>query len=284
MKHLIAILTCSATLLATGMASGQQGAITSDTRDGPLTLSTFDYTAGAFCSLTWKGVQFIDARDHGRCLQSASSFDHLGENYNPTEAGASMFTDGLLPAPSSSQLMNYVIDKATLAAEVRMAFWNPVNGRKLSDHVHRKWVQAGLTGRPNVIAYALDFEIPPNEVFNVGQFEVLTGYMPVRFSKFYTLDPSTGAMNDLSDGPGEQNLPIIFATADGKHALGVWSPSGLTYGRWRFSDCVKWNAVKRVTNPRGTQRFRVFNVIGNVLEVRAGVQALAKSAPSAGNS
>jgi hypothetical protein len=28
----------------------------------------------------------------------------------------------------------------------------------------------------------------------------------------------------LSDGPGEQDLPVVLATSDGKHALGLFTP------------------------------------------------------------
>ena len=57
-----------------------------------IVIRTSDRTAGAICSLTWKGKEFIDAADHGRELQSASNFDVAGdlkdETFNPTEAGS----------------------------------------------------------------------------------------------------------------------------------------------------------------------------------------------------
>lgn len=37
-------------------------------------IRTCDYDAGAICSLTWNGQQFIDDYDHGRQLQSAVTF------------------------------------------------------------------------------------------------------------------------------------------------------------------------------------------------------------------
>lgn len=265
MKQLIVI----AALIA-GTASAQTGSISSMTDRGPLTLSTFDYTAGAFCSMTWGGVQFIDAKDHGRCLQSAVSFDGMGEAFNPTEAGGSQFTDGFLPAPSSSKVMNYVIDRATLATEIRMAFWDPVAGQRTSSYVHRKWVQVGMPGKPRVIAYGADFEIPATASHSVGQFEILTGYMPSNFSRFYTLNPATGALQTLDDGPGEQAHPVIFSTADGQHAIGIYSVTPLVgggYGRWRFADCVKWNVVSRASGPRGTVRFNVRVVVGTLNQV-----------------
>ena len=53
-----------------------------------LTISTSARLAGAIGSLTWNGIEFINQDDHGRELQSASSFDGLGECFNPTEAGS----------------------------------------------------------------------------------------------------------------------------------------------------------------------------------------------------
>src|SRR5918992_2143889 len=44
--------------------------------------------AGAIHSLRWRGKEFVNSYDHGRQIQSASSFDGLGECYNPTEAGS----------------------------------------------------------------------------------------------------------------------------------------------------------------------------------------------------
>lgn len=260
-------------------AFGQQGSITSKTDTGPLVMSTYTATAGAFCSLTHRGVEYIDGKDHGRCLQSAASYDWLGEAFNPTEAGASIFTDGGLPNPSSSQVMNYVADDATLATEVRMAFWNPVAGQRTSNYIHRKWVQAGLPGRPRVVAYAVDFEIPPGAVHSIAQLELLTGYMPPRFNKFLALNLATGGLSDLSDGPGEQPHPIIFSTADGQHAMGILSLTPLVgggYGRWRHPDCVKWNAVTRVPSPRGTVRSELRIAVGTVGQVQQDLIAISK--------
>lgn len=107
-----------------------------------------------------------------------------------------------------------------------------------------------------------------------GQFEVLTAYMPTEFSQFYTVSKS-GNVSVLSDTPaGEQTLPIMFATSGGSHALGIYMPGlpqpeypAAGYGRWRFPDCVKFNAVMRLANPSGVYRFTVYLVIGTQQEV-----------------
>ncbi len=247
-------------LLLSLSAHAQVGSISSMTANGPLVLSTFDYTAGAFCSVKWNGLEFIDANDHGRCLQSAMSVDWLGEGYNPTEAGSS--PDGNLPRPSSSKVMNYVIDKSTLATEVRMAFWNPVNGVRTSNYVHRKWVQVGIPGRPNVIRYEVAFEIPADSNHGVAQKEWLTAYLTPSLKYFFRLSPQ-GVPVALSDGPGEQDWPLIFSNETGSHAIGVVAHKPLSwggYGRWRpaamgcAEQCTKWNVVSRTTMPKGTYR------------------------------
>jgi hypothetical protein len=56
-------------------------------RDNEIVLRTSARYAGAVASLTFRGVEYIDIKDHGRQMQSASSVDSLGECYNPTEAG-----------------------------------------------------------------------------------------------------------------------------------------------------------------------------------------------------
>jgi len=256
--------------IACGLCSAQTGSISSMTAAGPLVLSTFDHTAGAFCSVKWNGLEFIDAVDHGRCLQSAVSFNQMGEAFNPTEAGG--FADGNLPLPSSSVVLNYVIDRATLATEARMAFWNPVAGQKTSSYVHRKWVQVGVPGRPNVIRYEVAFEIPASEVHSVAQFEWLTGYHTPTLNRFYRMNPANGALSELSDGPGEQEWPVIFANASGSHAIGVIGKPLVSggYGRWRpaamrcVQQCTKWNVVSRIDFPKGAYRMNVSLSVNNL--------------------
>jgi hypothetical protein len=215
-------------------------------------------------------VEFIDSTDHGRCLQSAVSFDWLGESFNPTEAGS--VRDGLTSNPSSSQLMEEVTGKDVLATEVKMALWQG----GLSGHILRKWVAAGFGGR-SILRHDITFEPPAGEVHSVAQFEILTGYMPSAFSHFRSYDPATGRLADLSDGPGEQLLPVIFCTADDLNCAAAYSPQTLVgggYGRWRFSDCVKWNMVARINWPKGSYRFRVFSVYGTLGEVKEAVDWL----------
>ncbi len=272
-----------------------------------IVITTTDRLAGAIHSLRWNGREFIDSHDHGRQLQSAASFDaaHVGgrsgggagfwaEQFNPTEAGSR--ADGAGPT-STSQLLEIESAGATLRTKTRMSFWlapgekssgrPALNTTKLSRHVVSKRVRIGYRDLPNVIQYDVTFTVPAGERHTYAQFEALTGYMPPAFEKFYTFDPKAGQLRPLTDGPGEQRHPVVFATADGEHAMGVYSPDQPSpgyahagYGRFRFKaeQVVKWNCVFRVRDEdkvaAGDYRYRVFVAVGTVDDVRKAMIAL----------
>ena len=255
-----------------------------------LTIKSSSNNAGAISSLNWKSKEFINNYDHGRQLQSASSFDGLGEAFNPTEAGS--YANGVNPRPSSSLLQalstastNGTGIKNRLSTQSKMAFWMPVNGVVRSEHVLNKQVTIGMPGMAHVIEYLTQFTIPSAESHSSAVFEVATGYMPSGFSKFYTYDVKHAATSvvALSDGPGEQPLPIIVATSTGSHAMGIYSPDApqtgwptAGYGRWRFTadNVVKWNNVFRMNSPAGVYHFRSYVIVGSLENVKVSMKQL----------
>lgn len=255
-----------------------------------ITIKTCDHDAGAICSLTWNGKQFIDDYDHGRQLQSAVSFDGKGENENPTESGASYLTDGFNPRPSSSRLLASDVTDGVLSTASNPAYWNPLNGRRTSNILFTKRVEIGLPiigspvkMLPSVISYETSYTIPTTETHTFGTFEVLTAYIPREFSSFWTVDVYSGVSQPmyLSDGPGEQPFPVVIATPNGQYAIGIYSPKtpqpaymAAGYGRWRHPDVVKWNNVYRIANPRGTLRFKSYVVVGTLASVSADLVTL----------
>ena len=129
--------------------------------------------------------------------------------------------------------------------------------------------------------------MPPGEHHTYAQFEALTGYMPAEFARFWKFSPATGLLEPLDDGPGEQSQPVILATADGSHAMGVYSPQQPSrgyeqagYGRFRFAaeKVTKWNCVFRVRNrdggAAGDDKYRVFVAIGTLDDVRGALVKL----------
>lgn len=251
------------------VAAAPQSAMTIS--NGQLTVKTCRHDAGAVCSVKLRGVEYIDDYDHGRQMQSASSFAGYGEAYNPTEAGSEQ--DGLNPSKSTSRLIASWKTPNTLATYTQMAFWKPVGWQFISQHTLNKRV---YVMPDNVIEYSAQFNVPYNEQHESATFEVLTGYMPDHFSSFWTYNPVTQSIGALSDGNSEQNLPVIMSTPDGQHAMGVWSPElpqsawpNYGYGRFRFPHerVVKWNAVYRFTNPSGSYHFRIYVFAGTMGEV-----------------
>lgn len=273
---------------------GKGVSITENVLGSPLTIKISDNFAGAIMSLKWDTKEFINSDDHGRELQSASSFDELGECYNPTEAGNE--TDR---RSSTSKLLSESASGNTLQTRSQMAFWLPKgtpypqgcgntpsvksaqNTTNLSNHIFSKTVRIGFGGVENAIEYDVNFHVA--EAHGHATFETLTAYMPPDFQKFLTYDPSTNDLEPLSDGPGEQALPVILSTQNENFAMGIYSAdrprgniSGITYGRWNFYQATtKWNAVARSTNtPVGDYSFHLIVLVGNLDEVKEGMRSV----------
>ncbi len=248
-----------------------------------IVIRTTSRLAGAIDSLTWNGQAFIDSFDHGRQLQSAANFDcgtrFTPETFNPTEAGSR--ADGAGGSSSSTLLRLKVVSKNCLETSTQMAFWlkpgeksfgHPAKNRTVRSG-HRLWkrVTIGYRDMPHVIHYEVVFTVPKGENHTYAQFEMVTGYMPAEFSRFWALDAAKG-LQPLSDGPGEQERPIVFSTEDGRYAMGIYSPhlpqQGAGYGRFRFhhEQVVKWNAVYRIRREQGIRpgdyRFENLIVVG----------------------
>jgi hypothetical protein len=256
-----------------------------------IVITTTKRLAGAIHSLTWDGREFINSTDHGRQLQSACSFDNSpaagAETFNPTEAGSR--NDGAGPN-STSRLLELTAQGKSFRTRTQMAFWlapdqrsacQPArNTNTLSDYTLTKVVNIGYQRWPQALEYTVAFTVPPNATHHSAQFEALTGYMPPAFSKFWQFNPKTGKLEPLSDGPGEIQNPVVLATPDGKHAMGIYAPpqpqpdtTGPSFGRWRFTaeKVVKWNCVFRVRNSSGIKPgnfvYRMLVPVGTLAQV-----------------
>ncbi|HWB00738.1 MAG TPA: hypothetical protein VG713_19730 [Pirellulales bacterium] len=265
-----------------------------------IVITTTHRLAGAIDSLTWGGAEFIDSADHGRQLQSACSFDcarageFWAECFNPTEAGS---RDDGAGNKSSSRLLSLHAAGNELRTSTQMAFWlapgekssgrPALNDTVLSRHRVAKRVHIGYRQWAGVLDYHVTFTVPAGEHHTFAQFEALTGYMPAKFSTFWKLAPDSGKLEPLDDHPGEQRHPVVLATADGQHAMGVYSPDQPSrgfeqagYGRFRFAaeQVVKWNCVFRVRNPAGIAAgdypFRMFVAVGTSDDVQQALAAL----------
>lgn len=268
--------------------------------DSEIVITTTSRLAGAIHSLTWNGKEFIDSFDHGRQLQSACSFncakpgEFWAECYNPTEAGSR--ADGEGPK-TTSRLLKLEASGNELKTVTQAAFWlkpgeksegrDALNEKLLSDHLIAKHVRIGYRDMPRVLDYRVTFTVPKDERHTHAQFEALTGYMPIEFSRFRKFDVATDELKYVDDGPGEQSAPVVFFTESGSHAMGIYSPDQPSrgferfgYGRFRFPEAkvVKWNCVFRLNDSQGIKPgeygYRMFVPIGTLEDVKRDLQTL----------
>lgn len=296
---MISVVLALALVAADAPPPTGDGSVRAKLGNSEVVITTTSRLAGAIHSLRWNGREFIDSADHGRQLQSASNLDAgkspiLAETFNPTEAGS--VDDGAGPK-SSSKLLHYLADGNRLQTTSRMAFWLAPGGQSgghparnsavLSNHTLTKRVTVGHRDLPQVIRYDVTFGLPLGEKHTHAVFEAVTGYMPAGFSKFRVYNPATRKLERLSDGPGEQALPVVLSTENGSHAMAVFTPErpakgqpAVGYGRFRFAaeKVVKWNVVFRRIETDGIDpgeySFRCFVVVGDEKMVIDGLEAL----------
>jgi len=228
------VSVCAALLAGSSLAGEAEGDAVISAPAGPseIIITTTRRVAGAIHSLTWDGREFINSTDHGRQLQSACSFDNTAtanaETFNPTEAGSRR--DHVGPA-SASCLRQLAASGNRLRTRTQMAFWLAPGERSegqlarntnvLSDCVLTKDVCIGYARWPQALDYHVTFTLPTNASHTFAQFEALTGYLPPDFSQFWQFNPKTQKLEPLTDGPGEIEHPVVLATPDGRHAMGI---------------------------------------------------------------
>jgi hypothetical protein len=167
------------------------------------------------------------------------------------------------------------------------------NTNTLSDTLLTKDVRLGYERWPQVLDYRVTFTVATNAQHTYAQFEALTGYMPPEFSKFWQFNPRTQKLEPLTDGPGEIKHPVVLATPDGSHAMGIFAPpqpqpdtAGPSYGRWRFVEhrVVKWNCVFRVRRAAGLRTgdysYRMLVPVGTCADVERMLRDWTAPAPA----
>lgn len=266
-----------------------------------LTVSTHpDRHAGAIDSLIFRNVQYIDNADHGRQLQTAIQADNLGECFNPTEAGsrddgAGRGTSSI--ATSASNAGN------VLVTVTRPAFWLPPGSRYgracsqfrreqsaqnqtvLSDYTISRTTRFYGVAIPNLLLINVSIHFP--EARRSASIEAMTGYLPAGFDHFFAYNLATRQLRPLSATPESQTGtdPIIISTADGRSAMGVFSPA-IRPGRAGYyawfafpsEGTSKWSCVFSTPpiTAGQTLRFQCPIAVGTVAEVRAAFDRYAR--------
>lgn len=272
--------------------------------------------AGAVLTMHWKGHELIAATaGTGGDMQSAVSYDvppgSSNEEENPTEAGSS--TDRF--EATTSRWTAAALSTNEFYTKTQMAYFYPpgtiprssTNRSRargvgpVSDTFLEKRVTLGYRFG-NVIRYQLRFTCQSRHWF--AQYEILTGYMPRVFTRFYTLEGGRVVpqrVRKYNRSWPAKPVPIIVAKSDAV-AMGVycdaWPPGGTFGDPWLSADSIthhgaapdppyekteftKWNVVWQVGRQDDrsatigkTYEFGVCLVVGSVAECAATLSRL----------
>ena len=261
--------------------------------DGPVTLRSRPQDAGAISSLVYRGREFIASRENGWLLQGAGGYGLWAECLNPTLAGARYDP----PGTTSSRLLAASADQRVYSTRTQMAFWTPpgrrcsdasgqrrhaVNTTALSDTFYAQTMTAGFHGVARAIEDQVVITTPRPEP--VAGFEVLAGYMPPDFDRFYAFDVQDRNLQPLSDSDltTERFEPVVVSTSDGHSAMSVLAIRPLEnahYTAFRNAEVSKWSLVYHFNQGLGAgpHHFTCVVLIGTREEV---LQALQRLNPS----
>lgn len=308
-----------ADLQAAGAIADLRPASLGDSRisNGVVSIGTSTVMAGAIDSMVVNGREYINAYDHGRELQMAYNYDLRGEALNPTEAGSS--SDGRGPT-STSRLLSLNTGAGVLESAVNPAYWlrpgertfltnglvgtdgTAVNTTLVSNDVLRKRVELNAGGDPNVVKFTTT--LSSAEPHHFMAMEAPTGYLAGDFTATYQFDPGTGRADEFpltasagtSRAESTSAKPLIMATPDGQHAMGVFVPPdprfkgyvAMTYRGHDAEDSTnKWSlafaegdpTLQRLDVPAGDHEFQSFMVVGDLETVKRSMAELARQYP-----
>lgn len=265
-----------------------------------LKIYTCDKDAGAICRMTWKNKELVDDLDHGRQIQTAITYDGLGEGYNPTEAG-SRFNG--TSNNSSSYLNSISVSGDSLSSETLAAFWlRPnecttagvgacaTNTTIRSKTKIKKEITIGFGNMPHVVEMLVEVTVEPSSSstlinFDKATFKIMSGHFRGSLNDFYTYDKSTGLL--FSESPAlntntSYQDPVVISNSDGSIAIGYYTPDsnvaqynhnynmsyfpGAGSGISGQSDMTKLVDVYRLNNPTAstTYSFRTYMTISSL--------------------
>lgn len=242
MLKIIALSTLA--LSGAGFCAGVDGDSVISDVVGVSTLKIFtcDKDAGAICRMTWKGTELVDDYDHGRQIQTAITYDGLGEGYNPTEAGSKF--NGT--SNNSSSMLNTIsVSGDSLSSETVLAFWLRPNqcttagqGACATNTTIRskteveKEVTIGFGNMPHVVEMLVSVTVEPGSSANLinfdkATFKIMSGHFNGSLNNFYTYDKLTGLLHSESPAYNTNSAfqdPVVISNADGSIAIGYYTP------------------------------------------------------------
>lgn len=275
-----------------------------------LTISTCDKDAGSICRMSWKGKQLVDDYDHGRQIQTAVTYDGLGEGYNPTEAGSKFNGTS---SNSSSFLNSISVTQDQLETESVLAFWlRPgecsvagqgacaVNQTIRSKTIVDKTVKIGFENMPHVVEMLVSVTLEPessNNLINFDRatFKIMSGHFSGKLNNFYIYNKDTKQLESVTPNYNTNtayNAPVVIANSDGSIAIAYYTPdqsSGVYNHNYNMSyftnvntsipntnNMVKLVDVYRINNPvpGSTHHFRTYMAISSKQNITTALEHL----------
>jgi hypothetical protein len=278
----------------------------------PLSITTTDRLAGAVDSLNWKGKEFVNTYDHGRQIQYAWTENGWGECQNPTEAGSHYDDVG---TNSTTILKDISVTGNKLTTITNPAYWalpgtnqtfcQKVNTAKNTDlatpQTMTKTMEIGYAGLDNVIKTEIKLNHNTQDLTEL-KMQMPTGYLTPDFNQFYRFNPQSGQLNPVAKDPKyagsiftynrNEALPVILATPDGKHAMGVYTSmnsnnSNVNYALLEYpnSDPSQASNIWSINYqngyfPVGEHTFTSYMIVGDLATVQESMKQLYQVHPT----
>ncbi|MEE8368852.1 MAG: hypothetical protein V3S30_11120 [Thermoanaerobaculia bacterium] len=218
---------------------------------GGITIWANRVAGGAIARLEWNGMQFVNAYDYGRQIQTAINFQIEGEIDNPTEAGSKYGCPGVM-SPGRAQgspllSLNRRRRFQTLETVTAPLQWNPDLFGGDADHpvvwsgLISKKIELNYLGHPNRIKWTTTIGFP--RAREHAGVEIVTAYLRGRFNTFHfwkfnperlykgekgkgKLIHATPPKGDCVSQTRNRFRGVIISTEDGAYALGAYRPGG----------------------------------------------------------
>ncbi|XP_071087217.1 uncharacterized protein [Haliotis cracherodii] len=286
---------------------GYNGRWTISNQHHDLFISASARMGGAIDSLVWDNKEFINAWDHGRELQMVVNVHPYGECFNPTEAGG---RDDGKRSTTTSKIISVIAQRNILKTTNHPAFWLR-HGDHGSAASKNPSCLPGVPTKNTVDTYEYDFSktvtigcaemshcIKYESMFTIGghwpagyvshNIAAPTGYLTGEFQILKSLNLGNGQIQ-----PYSSKYPVILATSDHRHAMGVYSPegqdtdahfyNGALFGSAFGSGTSKWGSgFRKKAFPNGSLHklsYVTYICVGNLDQVTQCVRKLHATYP-----
>lgn len=248
-----------------------------------LSVTASEAIGGAINSIQYKGLEYINAADTGRGVQTTVRDSRVNEFWNPTEGGA--VSDGL---NSKTLVLNTNVTDYSMRIKNQWAFWVGIDDKptplcfgpfRAQSSISNVTMDKTISINNNVITINKSIYINYDLEVNLSA-EMNVIYMVNALNTHYAYDPSNRTIAPLKLSDTNPQPVIISASSDGRQAIAQFiinndpkitkifsAVSGMNdgYGDGKvyWSDFVGTFAKAK----NGTYTFTTYIIVGDLNEV-----------------